>query len=545
MLDRSLIRRRLILGAQILAGVAAAFSIDLACAQSPAARSVYNTASTLGTGGFTSNGSQAPQGINAFGSGSANSGMGGSKGFQDLGSMSGTGFVQSVNKAEEWKSIQVDSPEYVYRGHEEKKPITSLSFYPPQDGSDSYLILSASCDKTAKIWLLEGKYDQETAEWFVTNGRLRKTYKDVHRQGLTSAVFSPDYKYVLTSSYDQVGRLWNIGNQENIRAYLGAKDRLWSIAVADSGQYVAAACNDGRIYFWEPLTVKKLGTLPNREDASKLGEGYEDVGHEGPVFDVAFSPDGNFAATAGADGTVRMWNLNLQRQVAVIKASEDKVYSVKFSQDGGLLLTGSRDKTARLFNATTGEEVCRYVGHTGAVHKAEFAGSYVATASDDGTARLWTLQATNGSGASSDRMGAGFMGSAGSMGPAMSGDLSMGSDYPEGSMGAGSVAKQAVVGKPVRDPGKPKGTELACFNVSSPVFSVAVSDDLVYFVTGSADGLARVWRVPGNARYYGDSPATNGMGNNNGGMNSTSGFGSNPMADPNNTLNMGDMSGVL
>ncbi len=528
-------RQRLVLGAQILAGVAAAFTLDSAFAQSPAAMGVYRTASTFNAGGMgtgTNFGgqTQSAQGINAFGSGSANSSTNSLSGMS--GSMNGTleANAQAALKTE-WEAIQVDSPEYVYRGHEEKQPITSLTFYPQQNSDDLY-VLSASADKTARLWLLEGKYDQETAEWFVTNGRLRKTYKDVHRQGLTSAIFSPDYKYVLTSSYDQVGRLWNLNNQENIRAYLGAKDRLWSIAVAESGQYVAGACNDGRIYFWESLTVKKLGSLPNREDASKLGAGYEDVGHEGPVFDVAFSPDSNFVASVGADGTIRLWNLSLQRQVAVIKASEDKLYSVRFSQDGSLLLVAGRDKTARLFNATTGEETCRFVGHTGAVHRAIFAGNYIATASDDGTARLWTAQGQNGSNSANKGMG---------LGSDLSGSMPEMGGYPE----SGSQKQQSAAGKPTRKPGKAKGTELACFNVQSPVASVAVSDDNVYLVTGSYDGLARVWRVPGNARYYGQSRSNNGSGYNSNGSGMNSGFGSDPMADPSNTLQMGSMSGKL
>ena len=561
MLKRLLSRQRLVFGAQILAGViAASLSFDFAYAQSPATMGVYNRASSANFGMQN----QSAQGINAFGSGAGNMSMG--AGPMPMGaSMGGMGTLDSAWGAQgmalltsdEWQSIEVDSPEYVYRGHVEKEPITSLNFYTFPDGTDGYAVLSASADKTAKLWMFEGKFDQETTEWFVTNARMYKTYKDVHKQGLTSAVFSPDFRFVLTSSYDGNGRLWNIGNQENIRAYLGSKDRLWKIAVASSGQLVAGACNDGRIYFWESMTVKRLGSLPNREDASKLGEGFEDVGHEGPVFDVAFSPDSGFVATAGADGTVRIWNLALQRQVGVIKASKDKVYSVKFSPDGSLLVTASRDKTARVFNATTREEICRFVGHTGAVREAVFAGSYVCTCSDDGTARLWSMISET-SDATADR-GMGGIGGMGSMGSMTSGSMgsmtppgtgvsmgpTMGSGYPAGPEGQNEAQK--VVGKPVRKPGKPKGTELACFNVNSPVFSVAVSEDLVYLVTGSADGAASIWRVPGNARYYGDSGSRTGAGYGTSGYGSDpgfgSGFGTDPMANPDQTLQMGGISG--
>ena len=365
MLKRLLSRQRLVFGAQILAGViAASLSLDFAYAQSPATMGVYNRASSANFGMQN----QSAQGINAFGSGAGNMSMG--AGPMPMGaSMGGMGTLDSAWGAQgmalltsdEWQSIEVDSPEYVYRGHVEKEPITSLNFY-------TFLMEPTATPfkhqrrQTAKLWMFEGKFDQETTEWFVTNARMYKTYKDVHKQGLTSAVFSPDFRFVLTSSYDGNGRLWNIGNQENIRAYLGSKDRLWKIAVASSGQLVAGACNDGRIYFWESMTVKRLGSLPNREDASKLGEGFEDVGHE-IMFLACLLPD---------SGLSHSWSrryrsyLNLaQRQVSVIKASKDKVYSVKFSPDGSLLVTASRDKTARVFNATTREEICRFVGHTG------------------------------------------------------------------------------------------------------------------------------------------------------------------------------------
>ncbi len=539
-------------GAQILAGVVAvALPFDFASAQSPAVRGVYNTATSVGSlgGGFGYGAqSQSTQGINAYGAGSAGTTM--NSGLNSTGAM-GVGGAQSatIRTALEWEPIAVDSPEYVYRGHADNEPITSLEFFSFSNGYDGYAVLSASADMTAKLWEFVGKYDQETTEYFVTNARVRKNYKDVHKQGLTSAVFSPDYRYVLTSSYDGIGRLWNLNNQENIRAYLGSKDRLWSIAVADSGAYVAAACNDGRVYFWESMTVKKLGYLPNREDASKLGEGFEDVGHEGPVFDVAFSPDSSFVATAGADGTVRIWNLGLQRQVGVIKASEDKVYSVKFSADGAYLITASRDKTARVFNATTRQEVCRFVGHTGAVRKAVFAGNYVCTCSDDGTARLWSMASNSGN--VDNNQGMGGMVSSPASGSAMMG-IQSSPPYMGGSLGNASLGvsegksengTQKVVGKPARKPGKPKGTELACFNVESPVFSIAVSSDLVYLVTGSADGAARIWRVPGNARHYGDSASGNVGGYGSGGSMGTTGFGADPLANPEMTLPSGGVSG--
>lgn len=462
--------RRRVVGARLLAGlVSTSFLFDVALAQGPAVSGVYNRAASMQYG---------PAGSGSLGA-SGYGGSGAPSGYGSYGSSNDAtlGGANAVAGAVEWTPIVVSEPEYVHAKHDTSEPILSVA-----TTSESYAVLTASGDKTAQIWTLEGAVDEQKADWFIQNGRVQKTYKDAHRQGLTDAILTPTESHVITSSYDGVGRLWTLGNQENIRPYRGAKDRLWRIAISDDGEYVGAACNDGRVYFWESLTVNDAGKLPNREDAQKLGPGFEKVGHEGPVFDVAFSPDGGFCATAGADNTIRVWNLRMFRQVAVIEGHADKVYTVRFSPDGKYLLSASRDKTARLWDPSSGQELCRFVGCLGAVREAVFTpDGCVLTASDDGTARLWSPQ-----------FGAnGANGANGSSNAYPQASSSFGSSDPNNPQAEGAPAQ------PTRKTGKPKGVELATFEAGSPVFSVAATFDGVYVVGGCADGKARVWRVPG------------------------------------------------
>ncbi len=449
---------------------------------SPATFGVYNRAATFGYGSqgqLPANGGSSPSSTSdAF---LLNSGFNSN----DL-----TASPLNMLSSEEQSVQVVEEPEFVYKGHDLDKPLLSVKFY--KDSSfDGYAVLSGSGDTTARLWLLTGEFDPQTTEWSITKANLQKTFKDVHKQGVTKAIFSPDSSYVLTSSYDQVGRLWLMRNEENIRAYTGAKDRLWSISVSPSGDYVAGACNDGRVYFWESLTVQKLATLPNNEEASLSGN--TDVGHIGPVFDVAFDPTSSFVATAGADGTVRIWNLGLLRQVAVLKGHEDKVYSVTFSPDGSYILTASRDKTARLWNPSTGDEVCRFVGHTGGVRQAIFANSSICTASDDGTVRLWNVNDVRSKANASSLI---------------SGSSSMGSEYGSSMGGSGASSKDVqsnASSLPSRKEGFKKGVELVRFEANSPVFSVDVSEDEVYVCGACQDGTGKIWRMPNAARYFDDN----------------------------------------
>ena len=55
------------------------------------------------------------------------------------------------------------------------------------------------------------------------------------------------------------------------------------------------------------------------------------------------------------------------------------------------IATGSDDATAKVWNLTTGECIYTLKGHTGRICSVAVAGNYVITGSDDGTAKVWNL----------------------------------------------------------------------------------------------------------------------------------------------------------
>ena len=119
------------------------------------------------------------------------------------------------------------------------------------------------------------------------------------------------------------------------------------------------------------------------------------VGHKDTVTCCTFSPDGRMLATCSADHTVLVWDTATFRARAHLKGHTDEVTAVSFSHDSTFLISAGRDTRVMLWDPRAGKLLQKARKHRGAVLHCSFSPDdplVFATASDDQTAGLWSVQ---------------------------------------------------------------------------------------------------------------------------------------------------------
>ncbi len=195
----------------------------------------------------------------------------------------------------------------------------------------------------------QGYPDNAVRIWDAATGRLLRIVdhpvsdiNGIQVKGNLSKInavrFSPDGKYVASGSgdswlemgieYDDFARLWDVATGKELAVYgfhdhtsmskhsatcIGHAGEVTAIAFSPSGKLIATGGNDNKIFVWETLTGRHIGSFS---------------GHTQSVRHVLFSSDETQIVSRSSDGVAKLWDLKNGQEIATVVIRGDNDFAL-------------------------------------------------------------------------------------------------------------------------------------------------------------------------------------------------------------------------
>ncbi len=336
---------------------------------------------------------------------------------------------------------------YVYRGHSDWVDTANWS-------PNGQRIVSGSFDKTLHVWdaftgqheLIQYDYafanGGEGAAWSpdgtsIASNRSDQTVRvwgvatqqqKLSVSGNAPIAWSPNGRYLAIASGSGPVYVLNASTGGIIVSYRGHMNTdlggsllgINTIAWSPDGAYLATGGNDGTVQVWNPFSGAPIsnftghmttgtslvpGALPLsytlHRPLAALADPFRQHSLITParplsaspyvIYSLAWSPDGNYLASACADRTVQISTAMSGQHVFTYGNHIVNVLTVAWSPNGKRIVSGDAYSKIFLWEAATGQTILTYSGHTGNIYSVRWSpnGKFIASCAGDTTVQVW------------------------------------------------------------------------------------------------------------------------------------------------------------
>lgn len=286
---------------------------------------------------------------------------------------------------------------FIYQGH--SSSVNALSWSP-----DGKYIASASAPLTLRQWrnatiqkrqevigsIQSGHVDSTMQVWNPATGHdLLSSRGD--NGGVATVAWSPDSKHLASGGLaDSTVRVRDAPDRDILAHPGGITSTLfkpmgdpklragpvWTVAWSPDGTRIASGDENHRVQVWDSSTGKMLFVYDK---------------HRGPINALSWSPDGTRIASASDDGTVQVWDAMSGQQKSIYRAHSHNVTAVLWTTDSQSVVSADADNVIRVWDAGSGNVFWLYEGHTDTINTLAWSpgNTTLASASNDKTVRLW------------------------------------------------------------------------------------------------------------------------------------------------------------
>ncbi|MBE9065680.1 WD40 repeat domain-containing protein [Leptolyngbya cf. ectocarpi LEGE 11479] len=213
--------------------------------------------------------------------------------------------------------------------------VNAIAFSP-----NAQMFASAGGDGMIRVWDVDATLRGDEKHWMRRLIQIPGADRYV-----TSLVFSPDNRYLVTGTYNGNVRVWDLNACERDRPVCNSQlilDRDYvgvapKVQFSPSGRWLAATNYDGTVTLWDWASRRIISVL-EPETGSHDGSR-----PDGRFSSLTFSPDEAYLAAGSHDDFITLWSLDPDdefERLATIDTGNG-VDSVAFSPNGEFLASGN------------------------------------------------------------------------------------------------------------------------------------------------------------------------------------------------------------